>query len=76
MSYLPTMFPQPNLTDAELVITTRMRLDMTQAEFADRLGVHPRTVIRWEQGQHPLGRRGRIAVIQLGKYPHATARIT
>lgn len=63
---------QPNLTDAELVRITRLRLNMTQAEFADRLGVHPRTVIRWEQGQHPLGRRGRIAVMMLAQYPHAT----
>lgn len=35
----------------------RIRLGLTVAEFAERLGVNPNTVTRWENGHNPP-RRG------------------
>ena len=42
---------QPLSSFAERVQDTRSRLDMTQAQFAERMAVTPLTVHRWETGQ-------------------------
>lgn len=36
---------------SERVVSIRLRLGLTQAEFAQRLRVHLRTVQRWELGE-------------------------
>ena len=38
--------------DAESVAELRRRLEMTQAEFSERLGVRQQTVSEWETGLH------------------------
>jgi len=41
----------------ESIKMTRYELDLTQQEFADRLGVSLHTVRKWEQGTYiPVGR--------------------
>jgi transcriptional regulator with XRE-family HTH domain len=56
--------PRPRYSEAALaVIASGRRLD----ELADRLGVSPRTVSRWLQGQHtPDSRRLRSRVLAAG----------
>lgn len=38
--------------DAESVAALRARLEMTQAEFSETLGVRQQTVSEWETGMH------------------------
>jgi DNA-binding transcriptional regulator YiaG len=38
--------------DAESVAELRARLEMTQAEFSETLGVRQQTVSEWETGMH------------------------
>jgi DNA-binding transcriptional regulator YiaG len=33
----------------------RTALDLSQRDFARRIGVAPRTLARWEDGIHPIG---------------------
>ena len=45
------------VASATLVQRERTRLGLTQAQLAERLGVHERTVARWELGlfkPHPI----------------------
>lgn len=34
----------------------RERLGWTVAEAAERLSVHPRTITRWDRGEHKVGK--------------------
>jgi DNA-binding transcriptional regulator YiaG len=33
----------------------RTGLELSQRDFARRIGVSPRTIARWEDGVHPIG---------------------
>lgn len=46
-------------TYAEHIRELRLRLGLTQAEFARRLRVHPQTVSEWERGVAVPQRRAR-----------------
>lgn len=41
--------------------TIRTELGLTQAEFADRLGLHQSTISRFENGDLPLDKRTLLA---------------
>lgn len=41
-------------TESEAFRIIRMNLQLTQAEIAERLGVHPRTIINYESGDVPI----------------------
>lgn len=41
--------------------TIRTELGLTQAEFADRLGLHQSTISRFEKGDLPLDKRTLLA---------------
>lgn len=43
------------MTPAQLK-TLRARLDLTQQQLAEALGVASNTVTRWEMGRHPIPR--------------------
>jgi DNA-binding transcriptional regulator YiaG len=49
---------------------TRKRLNMSQAQFASLLGVHPMTVSRWETGRvTPNGACARLLEALSGPHP-------
>lgn len=43
----------------------RIKLGLTQAELAERLGVHQATISRFETGELPLDRRTELALLAL-----------
>jgi transcriptional regulator with XRE-family HTH domain len=43
------------MNDVELLKQSRKVLEMTQSQLANRLGVNPVTVRRWESGQRSPG---------------------
>lgn len=45
--------------NGETIKKLRFDLDMNQSEFAQRLGVHWKTVYRWEQGATPFPKHRR-----------------
>lgn len=47
--------------------TIRTELGLTQAEFADRLGLHQSTISRFEKGDLPLDKRTLLAAQALRK---------
>ena len=50
--------------DPEFVRRARVLLGLTQRELGDRLGLHVRTIKRYEQG-YPLPERTKLAIEQL-----------
>jgi DNA-binding transcriptional regulator YiaG len=52
------------MTDKEYVRQARHRLKLSQSQFADRLFVCPRSVLRWENGQ-PVPIRKVLAIQNL-----------
>jgi transcriptional regulator with XRE-family HTH domain len=51
----------------------RQELKLTQAELAERLGVHQATVSRFETGELPLDRRTELALLSLRSDPRSEA---
>jgi transcriptional regulator with XRE-family HTH domain len=45
--------------------TIRRELNLSQAEFADKLGLHQSTVSRFETGELPIDRRTELAILAL-----------
>ena len=45
----------------------RLDLGLTREQFAKRLGVHGRTVMRWEQGNHEPTDRHEVALYKILK---------
>jgi transcriptional regulator with XRE-family HTH domain len=43
----------------------RRALKLSQAEMADRLGLHQTTISRFERGELPLDKRTELAVVAL-----------
>jgi transcriptional regulator with XRE-family HTH domain len=56
---------KPATLDPDTVRRVRRALDVTQADFAKRLGVDPVTVARWETGQRRCGGVYAMAVARL-----------
>lgn len=50
------------MTDMRVI---RQELKLTQAELAERLGVHQATISRFETGELPLDRRTELALLAL-----------
>ena len=48
----------------------RQRLDMSQAELAAALGVHPQTVYAWESGRQEPPRYVELALRELERVKH------
>ena len=63
-------------TNGAFVRTARDKLGISQVEFAERLGVTSRTVIRWEQQGSGLKRRDRIAITLMLEQPRKSQEIT
>lgn len=49
------------------IVALRKELDLTQAELAEKLGVHQTTVSRFETGDLPLDKRTELALEALRK---------
>jgi DNA-binding transcriptional regulator YiaG len=49
-----------------MVVCARKRLGLTQVELADRIGVHKRTIMRWENGW-PFPQWARLRIKELVK---------
>lgn len=57
----------PIIVDAQTVYKVRAKLGLTQAEFAAKMGVARRTVIRWETGGVKFDRYARDRDWRTGK---------
>jgi protein-disulfide isomerase/DNA-binding XRE family transcriptional regulator len=65
------------MTDAELVAGTRVKLKMSQTDLAERLGVSPSAVSRWEAGARGLpGPARKLLAQMMGEEPPAPGGIT
>lgn len=53
----------------------RERLDMSQAVFADRLRVNPRTLQRWEQGQSKPNEQATALLLLVDRFPDTLDRL-
>lgn len=51
---------------AQQMKAARSKLDMTQEQFAQALGVDRTSVARWETGEAPIDQRTKMAVEHLG----------
>jgi transcriptional regulator with XRE-family HTH domain len=49
------------------MVAIRKELNLTQAQLAEKLGVHQTTVSRFETGELPLDKRTRLALEALRK---------
>ena len=54
--------PAPNLPRVRIL---RNAMRLTQRELAERVGVEPVTVRRWEHGKEPIPRRHRVRMAEL-----------
>lgn len=69
LARVPSLLPATNMSFAENLKSERKRLGLTQAEAAALLGVSPRAVWQWEQGEEPLQvtQEGAIARLKRAK---------
>jgi putative transcriptional regulator len=67
----PRVLYNPALPDVRRL---RMRLRMTQAEFAKRFGLSRRTVEQWEQGRTVPDRPARILLAVIERNPRVVER--
>ena len=59
---------------SEEVRAVRQRLKLTQAAFAERVGVERVTVARWESGLSPVNRTAAILIRLLAQRARPTRR--
>lgn len=65
-------FPRIN---EQTIRDTRERLHMSRNAFAQRLGVNPRTLERWEQGRSKPNDQATALILLVRRYPDTLARL-
>jgi putative transcriptional regulator len=63
------------VVNKRVIRTTRERLQMSRAVFANRLGVNPRTLERWEQGRSKPNDQAAALILLVRKYPDTLSRL-